>query len=481
MDNRNLYNITYNYLFNCIHFGLYPTGSSLPTIPELCRTFHVSSATIHNALKLLQEEHYVSLSQGRSAIVTYDIKEEECRARYTAYSYATKDALLDLCETMRLMWPEVMLLGLKLCGEEDLKALTGMWERMTPYSEYPYFEFFFHILKSYGNPFFLNLYLSTCFFGHPSIMHLGDQAYLYGYMTYLKKATSEILALRKACEYDELKELLVRLYGRQIEAMHLYYDTLPRPEHPIPPIPYEWNYFSERPLVHFNLAVKLLRQIYSSYANQAYLPPFTALAKQYSVPLITVRRAMKILSDIGVVETIVGKGTRVLIGSDTAAAISDFSNPNLKRALLQYLQSTQIVLVICKDVARSILPGLSDSSIQSTAAWLRKVQNSGDHYMTFGICFDMLHEKEQSPALREILGGLMCCQYLGYPLYGTKPRALIFSPRSTAVLLKSLEEKDAEVFGAEMQRLALDIFQAAKEKMIAGGIPEAEALVLPPL
>ncbi|RHR31221.1 GntR family transcriptional regulator [Clostridium sp. AF19-22AC] len=479
MDELNLYNIAYKHLYNCILFGLYPTGSSLPTVPDLCKTFNVSSATIHNALRLLEEENYVSLSQGRSAIVTYDIKEEECRTEYRAYSYATKDALLDLCNTMLLIWPEVMLQGLKLCDKEDLKKLTEIFERMSPYNEYPFFDFFLHILKALGNPLFLNLYMSTNFFGHPTIMHLGDNAYTYGYMTYLKKVTAQILSLRKASDYVQLKDLLTRLYQKHIKGVRLYYDTLPVPENPAKPIPYEWNYFSERPLVSFNLAMKLLRQIYSSLGNQEFLPSFTALAKQYSMPLITVRRAVKILSDIGIVETIPGKGTRVLVGFDNPAPISKLSTPNLKKALLQYLQSMQIILIICKDAARSVFPTLADTSIQSTISWLKNIQMSKDYYMTFGICFVLLKENAQSPALRQILGGLMYFQYLGYPLNDMKPYDFRFDSRSTITLLKSLEERDSELFATELQHLALDIFKAGKEKLIAGGIHEADAIMLP--
>ncbi|WP_373264826.1 GntR family transcriptional regulator [Hungatella hathewayi] len=481
MDELNLYNIAYKHLFHCIHFGLYPTGSSLPTVPALCKTFNVSSSTIHNALRLLQEDHYVSLSQGRSAIVTYDVNEEECRTKYRAYSHATKDALLDLCDTMLLVWPDAMLQGLKLCGNDDLKNLTGIFERMSPYNEYPFFEFFFYILKTLGNPLFLNLYLSTSFFGHSSIMHLGDNAYIYGYMTYLKRETAQILVLCRASDYGQLKDLLVRLYQKHIEGVRLYHNSLPPTDNPVEPIPYEWNYFSERPLVNFNLAMKILRQIYSFYGNQEFLPSFTSLAKQYSVPLITVRRAVKILSDIGVVETIPGKGTRVLVGLDNPAPISKFSTPNLKKALLQYLQSVQIILIICKDVARSVFPMLADSSIQATISWLKNIHISKDYYMTFGICFGLLNEKAQSPALRQVLGGLMYFQYLGYPLNDLKPYDFRFDSRSTAVLLKSLEEKDAELFAAELQHLALDVFKAGREKLIAGGIHEAEAIVLPSL
>ena len=87
---------------------------------------------------------------------------------------------------MLLIWPEAMLQGLKLCSDKDLKKLDEIFERMSPYNEYPYFEFFLHILKSLENPLFLNLYQSTNFFGHSTIMPIGDNAYIYGYMTYLK-------------------------------------------------------------------------------------------------------------------------------------------------------------------------------------------------------------------------------------------------------------------------------------------------------
>lgn len=103
--------------------------------------------------------------------------------------------------------------------------------------------------------------------------------------------------------------------------------------------------------------MKLLRKIYSSYGNQEFLPSYGTLAKQYSMPLITVRRAVKILSDLGIVEAIPGKGTRVLVGLDNPAPLSKFTSPNLKKALLQYLQSMQIILIICKDVALSVFPG----------------------------------------------------------------------------------------------------------------------------
>lgn len=56
-------------------------------------------------------------------------------------------------------------------------------------------------------------------------MHLGDKAFIYGYMTYLKRETAQILFLCKTSDYGQLKDLLVRLYQKQIEWVRLYHDS----------------------------------------------------------------------------------------------------------------------------------------------------------------------------------------------------------------------------------------------------------------
>lgn len=71
MDDYKLYNVAYKHLLYSIHFGFYPSGSSLPSVVELCKSFGVSRSTIRSALKMLEEERYISRTQGRSAIVTY--------------------------------------------------------------------------------------------------------------------------------------------------------------------------------------------------------------------------------------------------------------------------------------------------------------------------------------------------------------------------------------------------------------------------
>ena len=479
LDDYRLYNIAYKHLLYSIHFGVYPSGSSLPPVRELCKSFGVSRSTIRSALKMLEEEQYISRTQGRSAIVTYTAQTDVCRDQYLTYCQSTKEALLDLSSILWLIWPEIMLQGLKLCGERELDELAEIAGNMAESAEYPYLEFNYHIIRQLGNPLLLNLYLSTVLFGHCSPTQLGDDVYRQHCMAYLRETNNKILVLRRAGNYGELKTLLTRHYHRRIETMERFYDSVPTPGIPAEPILYRWNYYTERPSVGFDLSMKLLREIYASYHPMDYLPSVAALSKLYGLPVITVRRAVQILNDIGVTESMNGKGTRVIVGSNTTVPVSRLSTPNMKKVLLPYLQSVQVILLICKDVAQAVFPSLPDSAVEASADLLREILASGDYSPAFGAAFELLLVHVTPPALREILGGLMHFQYLGYPLKDLPPNELRYNPRSAQLLLKSLEERDAELFAEELQRLTADIFRYGKEKLLAGGITEAKFIIMP--
>ena len=479
MDNYRLYNVAYKHLLYSIHFGFYPPGSSLPSVPQLCRAFGVSHTTIHSALKMLQDEQYISRNRGRSAIVTYNAQSGACREKYLAYCQSTKDAVLDLSGILWMLWPEIVLQGLRLCGERDLEELSEIAAGAEQCAEYPYMYFTYRIVQHLGNPLLLNLYLSTVLFGHCSPLSLGDAAAREAYMIQLREVSAQILALRRSQNYRQLKELLTRYYGGRTEGVRVFYDALPISSSSVEPVPYRWNYYTERPSVGFNLAMKLLREIYASYRPMDYLPSVATLSKQYDLPVITVRRAVQILNDIGIAENVNGKGTRVTVGSGVTVHVSRLSTPNMKKVLMPYLQSVQAILLICGDVARAVFPTLQDSAIEAAAKWLREILASGDYFKAFGAAFKLLLTSTQSPALKEILGGLMYYQYLGYPLMDMKPNAFRYDPHSTQVLLRSLENRDAELFAGELQALMRDIFQVGKEKLLTGGVTEADSVATP--
>ena len=478
MEDNKLYGISYNYLLDGIRFGFYPPGSSLPPIADLCKVFHASKTTIHNTLKMLEKEGYVSLSQGRSAVVTYETTPEASWNYYNFYCNCTKEAVIDLRHMSEIIYPEIMFQGLKLCKGRDLDELEEIAGRMTPNSEYPFIEFFGRILEPLGNPLLHNLFQSTCIFSLCNAINHNSLDYSTPCVLRLRDSCRKMITACREHNYDEVKSLLPELYQLQTENTRQYYRTLPPPELPGSPVPFKWNHYTDRPMASFILAMDLIRDIYSSYDEMEYLPSLTALSSQHSLPVMTVRRAVKILNDLGITESINGKGTRVVIGSGRTNTVPSLDSPNIKRALPLYLQSVQILLLICQNIALDSFPSFSSNAMRTAAEHLREALASEDYYRTFGVCFRFLVLNSRSPSLREILGELMYLQYLGVPLNSQEPTDYRYDLASTRKLVRGLEERDADGFAEGLYGLVKDVYLAGREKLMANGFDEVGKLAV---
>ncbi len=482
MEENKLYNLAYRHLLYRIHFGFYPTGSKLPTISELCKTFQVSNFTIHSALKMLEKEHFVSLCQGRSAIVTYGAQTEAHQAYFLSYCHAMKEAILDLQDTMLIIWPEILYQGLCLCGEEDIKELVDIANRITTKDTHLLYEFFSYIIQQLGNPLLANLHLSYTLFTHVVRNHRTNKEVYVNNIDCFKERMKTLLMLRNNGSYEELKHTLILFCQEQVKHIRTFYSSLPdlpSPQQSLEPIPYQWNYYTKRPQISFKIAIDLLKRIYSSYKKYEYLPSVAALSQQYAAPVITIRRAVKILNDVGITESINGKGTRVIVGNGSTIEIANLSSPNLKKVLLPYLESVQLILITCKNIVRAFFSMLPEEACQQAINRLQAILASGDYFRTFGVCIDLCIESSQSPSFQEIYRILKYLQFLGYPLNDLKPNDFRFQDKATKMILKSLERKDADLFATKMEDLALVIFTTGKEKLLAGGVHEAHSIALP--
>ena len=86
-------------------------------------------------------------------------------------------------------------------------------------------------------------------------------------------------------------------------------------EPPVEQIPFKWQIYREHPQLCYTLAAELMSKIDAqAYKQGEFLPSCQALAQEYGVSLITMRRTLELLNNICVTETLNGVGTRVLSG-----------------------------------------------------------------------------------------------------------------------------------------------------------------------
>lgn len=89
------------------------------------------------------------------------------------------------------------------------------------------------------------------------------------------------------------------------------------------------------------------------YRKGEFLPSEKELTEEYGVSRITIRKALAILSDMGIIETIKGSGSKVLFGIDNREDLKKFSKEvdSYKRL---FKESSEIRLMLEPEIAKQV-------------------------------------------------------------------------------------------------------------------------------
>lgn len=89
------------------------------------------------------------------------------------------------------------------------------------------------------------------------------------------------------------------------------------------------------------------------YRKGEFLPSEKELTEEYGVSRITIRKALAILSDMGIIETIKGSGSKVLFGIDNRENLKKFSKEvdSYKRL---FKESSEIRLMLEPEIAKQV-------------------------------------------------------------------------------------------------------------------------------
>lgn len=467
MEDENLYRSIYEYLMARIYFGYYPKGEYLPSIHKLGDLFGVSTITVRAALRLLEQDGYIHTQKNKRTEVLLDPPGPP-RA-FPGELLLKEEIQRDLYSSFELIFPKIFYCGLSACGGQELLELSQILERPSHSWDEPTVNFLAHIVKGLKNSLALGLFYDVMLFSYP---------------TYLAMIAREPGSWKQAYAdlYIKFKSMLKLNRSGDREALWLQvresYATFC--SHSVPPgqcllrsTPYRWR----KPQICLSTATNLIRQvILGIYPPGSFLPSARILAEESSTAVITMRRAIVLLNDLGVTESINGRGTRVL-SMDRGPQEVCWDKPTVKKNLMNYLESLHLLAITCRDVAESIFPGLSPADKAQALEALSLASSGGRVGMILYIYPNILIKAMEGTALREIYSQLLGQLILGLPLSYLKPHLQLecFAAR----LASSFEGQDSHLFAAELEQLLKFTFLASREMMVQVGIYEAARLVLP--
>lgn len=461
MEDEYLYRSIYEYLMVRIYFGYYPKGEYLPSIHKLGNLFGVSTITVRSALRLLEQEGYISTQKNKRTVILPDPLGPP--KAFPGELLLKEEIQQDLHRSLALVFPRIFCCGLSLCREQELSKLYRILERPGHSQDEPTVNFLAQIIKGLKNSLALDLYYDVMLFSYPSCL-----AVIAGKPGSRKQSCENLLRLNRTGGREALLH--------QFSEAHASFCPRPAPtgQHACRSTPYRWH----KPQTGLSTVTNLIRHmIRGTYPAGSFLPSARILAEESSTALITMRRAIVLLNDLGITETINGRGTRILLPERGWDQIC-WDKPAVRKHLMFYLEALHLLAITCRNVAEICFPRLSPQHKARTLESARLALSRGRSGMILHIYLDGLVSAMDLAALGEIYSQLLSLLTLGLPLSCLKPR--LRTDRYALWLAAGLEGQDPRRFAVALEQLVEFTFLTSREMMVNVGIHEAARLVLPP-
>ena len=152
------------------------------------------------------------------------------------------------------------------------------------------------------------------------------------------------------------------------------------------------------------------------YPVNTLLPSLNKLSRERNVSVSTVRRTLSLLNGVGAVQSVKRIGTRVLPFHETAENC-DFTNPVVRKRLLDMAQSLQILTLSCKAVSEITISSLDEDGIRRSIALLATLETRNMYQPISYDVLDLLRQFAPYQAIRTIYGELLKQLFWGYGLH----------------------------------------------------------------
>lgn len=475
------YSIIYKFFLSQIKFGNYQFGDYLPPIRLVDQFYHASAPTVRNAYLMLQEEGYISLSPGRMTTVVIRISEEECRRNIQSYYAVRREEIRRLNDAVLYVLIPLLHEGCRRLEEGQLKYIRRAAEELKDIDFYFSFIAGQEMICALDNRMAVNLFHEIVgFYQFPHALNK---------KAVLQEATETCRQLScqaaEACRKMDREELY-RVYRRILDALGGIIDTIlaaGSQENVLQePQVFDWGVYRERPQLCYSLAATIITDIMidHKYTRGGYLPHYAELAEMSSVSLSTVRRTVRLLEELGVVEVLHGVGTRVALEPFHQ---SGFQQGSVKKVAAVLLEVLQIVRVAFHDTEDQFFR-IPDERRRSCIEQMKKQRLKESGFAPLLVCMDYLLRGSDNSSMAEIGDKLYEGLVLGLPLLeaAAAPADSRHMLTCSEHMIGSLETGNTSLFYAALNeglRVAEETAGVVSAVAVGPGGPVSAAAVRP--
>lgn len=441
-----LYRLVYEYYEARILLGCYTCGDKLPSIPKISDIFHLAPTTIRSALSMLEQEKLIKVDARKAAVVTYDLSPGQMKKNAAEYFIPRREGILGISQSgsylLEPLWKE----GLRKWDDNDRESLRrGIMDPSLNMVSIPV-EFYLLAVGALDNRLAMNLLWET-------VRYLRFPYLTNGMETLTGR--KELAGFSREETIEALRAEAAHSYGRSLQALFAFMDemSLDPGLKDAAPIPFHWNIYRQRPQLRYSFASLLIRKILKgTYPQGTYLPSLPQLVDRYGIPLMTVRRTLGLLEELGMTRSYHGKGTLVCM----EPADIDLSRSSIREGIRLYVESLQLLHLTVQNI---FLCTWESADPAKRAALIRHflfLQSEEKSYLCFEACLTFIEDHCPLSTVRECYGSIKVLMVWKYPLILSrlKNRSLHAEYRDCVSRLTSfLQEERPEMFSSELKHL----------------------------
>ena len=468
-----LQQIIYSVLKTQIQFGVYRAGERLPTMEDACRLFGVSIRTIRSAYQQLQHEGFITISKKIGVKVNVQYGEEEIEYHIQKFFISRKDALIDLSQSIRPLLSGIQWLSNQNASPKLLEEI----EHLARGNEIP-------------RPYKLVLKLQLIYgsLNNRLLMRLVLQIYMFFLAPFLSVPQTlkglepehsplpQIIDLCQKQNWSQL-QIAIETFEEQItSSLYQFYEERIHTPVPREQESFQWSGYQKASQRCYSLGMEILIGIsWGHYPAGSRLPSISKLAEEKNVSAITIRRTLSLLNSIGVTNTINGAGTYILPLKDVPSHC-DFTSSAVRKRLLDFVQSLQILTLSCKQVAEITFSTENSRAAGQCMERLVMLQQRQRCELAAYSILELITRQAPLIAVRTVYTALFHQLLWGYPIRnmraGQENLNKYYFPR-LAFFLECLKKADIERFSKELENLLFSELDFTVKQLVKLGITEA--------
>ncbi len=345
---RSLYRLIYTDLKEQILSERWEYGSRLPSVDRLALHYYVGKWTIRKALELLEEDGLIRTEERRRAVVLYQ-SPYESKPTPVHRILRRRLEILSVYQTMELLMPDILALcsrSVRIYELEHFEPIlkwkkhprtSGRWKLVS--------DLLHDILLASGNLLFPSLYRSLEFYADVPFV-VEHQYPLTSYNMFTANLTPTRVLENLQADHMTVRHNFSEYYHAIYLSVQNVLDTLAAR---FPHIDdggentFAWDIGLNR--LYRKVSRDLIEKMtLGVYTVGGWLPSETELATEYGVSVSTIRQALRLLSLCGFIETIHGKGSRIL-SADYPRVPPLIHHEEYRQDFLLYLSGLQLMAI----------------------------------------------------------------------------------------------------------------------------------------